>query len=223
MSTERNNKPNAPLLGQEMSESLRPGTEVDGIACHLAGDAQAAALTRLELGVMRIQEAFGSWVVEVHKQARGPQLSYQDISLLHCVRLRGGTPTLGEMLTFQHRHDLSSLQYGFKKLEALGLLKKVRAESKRETAYDITERGIDITARYAALRYQTLVSLCAEIVGMEEAMNDAAAVLERLIGLYDQATQSVLNDYILNRNARAATAESGTAAPRPAPFNRKRK
>ena len=227
MSTDRNSKSGA-LLGQVTGESLRTGAGLDGTNCHLAGDAQAAALTRLELGVMRIQEAFASWVVEVHKQAKGPQLSYQDISLLHCVRLRGGTPTLGEMLTFQHRHDLSSLQYGFKKLEALGLLKKVKAESKRETAYDITERGIEITGRYAALRNQTLVSLCAEIVGVEEAMNNAAAVLERLIGLYDQATQSVLNDYILNRNGRAlpvAPAEQApeTTSPRDTPTPRKRK
>jgi predicted MarR family transcription regulator len=168
--------------------------------CHLAADRCGAALTRLELGVMRIQEAFGSWVVELHKQSKGPQLSFQDIALLHCVRLRGGTPTLGEMLIFQHRHDLSSIQYGFKKLETCGLLRKVKAASKREIAYELTELGQRITDRYARLRSEMLVGLCAEIVGMESSMNEAAAVLERLIGLYDQATQSLLNDHILKRD-----------------------
>jgi len=168
-------------------------------SCHLAVDRCGAALTRVELGVMRIQEAFGCWVVELHKQSKGPQLSFQDIALLHCVRLRSGTPTLGEMLIFQHRHDLSSIQYGFKKLESLGLLRKVKAASKREIAYEITEVGRQITDRYATLRSEILVGLCAEIVGMEEAMHEAAAVMERMIGLYDQATQTLLNDHILKR------------------------
>lgn len=164
---------------------------------HLAADPQLAALTRLELGVMRMHEAFGGWMLEVHKQAKGPQLSYQDISLLHAVRLRGGTPTLSEMLTFQHRQDLSSLQYGFKKLEAQGLLKKVKAQSKREIAHQITEKGLAITDRYAELRQQTLAKLLAEIPGAEETMHGASSVLERMIGLYDQATQTLLNEHIL--------------------------
>jgi predicted MarR family transcription regulator len=172
-------------------------SEDRGADRHLASDPQLAALTRLELGVMRMHEAFGGWMVEVHKQAKGPQLSYQDISLLHAVRLRGGTPTLSEMLTFQHRHDLSSLQYGFKKLEAQGLLKKVKTQSKREIAHEITPKGLAITDRYAELRQKTLVKLLADISGGEETMHGASAVLERMIGLYDQATQTLLNEHIL--------------------------
>ncbi len=174
---------------------------------HLASDPQLAALTRLELGVMRMHEAFGGWMVEVHKQAKGPQLSYQDISLLHAVRLRGGTPTLSEMLTFQHRHDLSSLQYGFKKLEAQGLLKKVKTQSKREIAHQITEKGLAITDRYAELRQQTLVKLLADIPNVEATMHGASAALERMIGLYDQATQTLLNEHILYGDSFRAPAD----------------
>ena len=167
---------------------------------HLASDPALAALTRLELGVMRMLEAFGSWIVEVHKQAKGPPLSYQDIALLHAVRLRGGTPTLSEMLIFQHRQDLSSLQYGFKKLEAQGLLTKVKTHSKREIAHKITEKGLAITDRYAELRERTLTKLLADIGGAEETMRGASALLERMVGLYDQATQTLLNEHILYGN-----------------------
>jgi len=196
MPPERTSTPGAQKTG---SASAQPQDR--SFDRHLATNPQLAALTRLELGVMRMQEAFGSWMVEVHKQAKGPQLSYQDISLLHAVRLRGGTPTLGEMLTFQHRQDLSSLQYGFKKLEALGLLKKIKTPSKREIAHQITEKGFAITDRYAELRQQTLVELLRDMTSAEEAMHSASAVLERMIGLYDQATQTLLNDYMLNRNS----------------------
>lgn len=178
--------------------------------CHLAHTSYAATLTRLELGVMRIQGAFSSWVIELHKHSNGPQLSFQDIALLHCVRLRSGTPSLGEMLIFQHRHDLSSLQYGFKKLESLGCLRKVRGANRRETAYEMTEFGNQITDRYADLRDRMLVRLCADVVGMDQAMNDAAAVLERMTGLYDQATQSLLNEHILQRDKLYARAGERT-------------
>lgn len=182
-----------------------------GAGRHLTADPQLAALTRLELGVMRMHEAFGSWMVEVHKQAKGPQLSYQDISLLHAVRLRGGTPTLSEMLTFQHRQDLSSLQYGFKKLEAQGLLKKVKSQSKREIAHQITEKGLAITDRYAELRQQTLVKLLADIAGAEETMHGASVVLERMVGLYDQATQTLLNEQ-LYRGGFQPSADGGSGS-----------
>ena len=185
----------AKAVGVEIRSDVRESE------CHLAHDGCAATLTRLELGVMRIQEAFASWVVELHKHSKGPQLSFQDIALLHCVRLRDGTPSLGEMLIFQHRHDLSSLQYGFKKLETLGCLRRVRGPNRRETAYAITDFGRQITDRYADMRNRILVRLCAEVLGMDAAMNNAAAVLERLIGLYDQATQSLLNEHILGRDS----------------------
>lgn len=183
-----------------MSPGLTSGStnsEEHSVDRHLAADPKLAALTRLELGVMRMQEAFGIWMVEVHKLAKGSQLSYQDISLLHAVRLRGGTPTLSEMLIFQHRQDLSPLQYGFKKLEAQGLLKKVKTQSKREIAHQITEKGLAITDRYAELRQKTLGNLLTEISDVEQAMHSASTMLERMIGLYDQATQTLLNEHIL--------------------------
>ncbi len=164
---------------------------------HLVGDRNAAALTRLEMGVLRVQEAFASWVVELHKHCAGGRLNFHDIALLHCVRLRGGTPTLSDMLVFLHRMDLSALQYSFRKLEKLGLVRRVRGAVRREVAYDVTEQGRELTTKYARLRHEMLVHLIGDIVDMDESMHAAAAVLERLVGIYDQATQSILNERLM--------------------------
>lgn len=174
-------------------------SNVLGSVCHLARDECAARLTRLELGFMRISKAFESWVIELHKQTKGPQLSFEDIAMLHAVRLRGGSATLGELLIFQHRYDLSAIQYSVKKLQALGLLRKVRGGSKREVAYELTLDGHDITERYAELREQALVQLCAGIPDLDRAMPGAAETIERLIGVYDLATQSLLNTNLLRQ------------------------
>jgi predicted MarR family transcription regulator len=178
---------------------------------HLVADNHAAALTRLEMGVLRAQEAFASWSVELNKHCAAGQLSFQDIALLHCVRLRGGTPTLSDMLVFLHRTDLAALQYSFRKLEKVGLVRRVRGATRREVAYEATEKGRAITNEYARRRHEVLVRLVGEIVDMDQSMHAAAAVLERMVGIYDQATQSVLNEHLL------AQSSPYTSSPRPEP------
>jgi predicted MarR family transcription regulator len=179
---------------------------------HLVADRHAAALTRLELGVMRAQEAFASWAVELNKHVAGEQLSYQDVALLHSVRLRGGTPTLTDMLIFLHRHDLAALQYSFRKLEKHGLVRRSRGAMRREITYDVTDKGRHLTDAYARLRHEVLVKLVGGIMDMDESMHAAAAVLERMVGIYDQATQSILNEHLLAQSSAYTAAPPATAA-----------
>ncbi len=157
---------------------------------------------------MRSHEALSSSALEIHKHVGGPPLSWQDVALLHSVRLRGGNPTLTDMLVFLHRHDLAALQYSFRKLESLGLVRKVRGPSRRERAYAITEPGIRLTDEHSKTRGEVTVNLCKDIVDMDSNMHLAAAVLERLVGMYDQATQTVLNGRVLRGPARIAERES---------------
>lgn len=210
--------PRAPLLPLGPRQ---PATQ----ELHLAADAHAAALTRLELGVMRAQEAFASWAVELNKHVAGETLSYQDVALLHSVRLRGGSPSLTDMLIFLHRHDLAALQYSFRKLERLGLVRRLRGAMRREISYDVTDKGREITEAYARLRHEVLVKLLGGIVDMDRSMHDAASVLERMVGIYDQATQTILNEHLLaqsnphtrsdgkRRESRKSKANGGTAQP----------
>jgi predicted MarR family transcription regulator len=163
---------------------------------YMSDDSLTGTLTRLELGFMRASEALASWAVEAHKHLGVESLSWQEVSVLHCVRLRGEHPTLAELLLFLHRHDLSALQYCLRKLERHGLVRRSRGVSKREIAFSITDEGRRITDAYVAYRRDVLVGLCRQIKEMEESMAVAASVLERLIGVYDQATQTVYNDRI---------------------------
>lgn len=164
---------------------------------HMSTDGLSAALVRIELGLMRMHEAFSSWALELQKHVSGYQMSFQEAALLHCVRLRGGTTTLAEMLIFLHRHDLASVNYSLRKLEQLGLIKRRRGPYRREVAYAITERGQEITEAYARFRQRVLVERFREIPGMQQTANEVAAVVERMIGIYDQATQSIMNQPLI--------------------------
>jgi predicted MarR family transcription regulator len=163
----------------------------------MSADGLSAALVRLELGLMRIHEAFSSWALELQKHVSGYQMSFQEAALLHCVRLRGGTTTIAEMLIFLHRHDLAAVNYSLRKLEQLGLIERKRGPYRREVAYAITEHGREITDVYSRFRQRVLVERFREIAGMQQIANEVAAHIERMIGIYDQATQSIMNQPLI--------------------------
>jgi predicted MarR family transcription regulator len=164
---------------------------------YLSPNTTAAALTRLELALMRSAAAFTRWAPELHKFATGEQLTFQEAAIMHCIRLRGGSTTLAEMLIFLHRHDLAAVQYSLRKLEKSGLVRRAKGPQRREIYYFITEKGKEQTVIYGQMRARLLVKLCESIVGFESSMANAAAVLERLTGIYDQATQDALNQHLL--------------------------
>jgi predicted MarR family transcription regulator len=172
---------------------------------YLSPNATAAMLTRLELAIMRSSAAFSRWAPELHKLATDQQLTYQEACVLHCLRLRGGSSTLAELLIFLHRHDLAALQYSLRKLEKAGLVRRAKGSQRREIYYYITEKGQSQTDAYAEQRKQLLVSLCDDVVGLQANMGTAAKVLERLTSLYDQATQDALNQHLLSSAPRAWT------------------
>jgi predicted MarR family transcription regulator len=164
---------------------------------HMSADGLSAALVRFELGLMRMHEAFSSWALELQKHVSGYQMSFQEAALLHCVRLRGGTTTHAEMLIFLHRHDLAAVNYSLRKLEQLGLIVRKRGPYRREVAYAITDHGREITDVYSRFRQRVLVERCRAIPGMQQTANEVAAVIERMIGIYDQATQSIMNQPLI--------------------------
>lgn len=174
---------------------------------YMSVDGLSATLTRMELGLIRLYEAFSSWALELQKFVSDDPMTFQEVSLLHCVRLRGGTTTLAEMMIFLHRHDLAAINYSLRKLEKNGLIKRLRGKYRREVAYAITDPGRAVTESYAQLRQQVLLHLCREVVDFQTSSNDASAAMERMIGIYDQATQSILTRSLI------ATASSVPQAP----------
>lgn len=157
----------------------------------------ARVLTRTELAMIRAVEAFSRWSVFLNKAVSDAALAHQDIWILHAIRMRGGAQNLSEILLFLNRNDVSSIQYSLKKLERHGLVERVVGNSKREAGYTLTSEGADMTEAYGKLRDHLLLDIVADQQNIEDALTHAAQTLERLTGLYDQATQVVLNRRIL--------------------------
>jgi predicted MarR family transcription regulator len=161
-----------------------------------ARDPWTTSLTRLEMALLRVWEAFGLWATELHGSISAIPLSFQDLAILHVVRIRGGVRNLTEVLRFLNRTDVSNLQYSLKKLENAGLVNRTRGATKREAGYDLTPKGIALTDHYGELRHAMLVRLTRDVVDFDRQMDQAADVLEKLVGMYDQSTQAVMNRHI---------------------------
>jgi predicted MarR family transcription regulator len=159
----------------------------------------AAALTRIELATIRAMEAFGRWAHYLHGSVSGARIGFQEICLLHSIRMRGGAQNLSELMMFLNRTDVSTIQYSLRKIEQHGLIERVTGRSRREAGYRLTEAGVRTTDAYARRRTAILLELIEEINGFTGSLGTAAAALERMTGLYDQATQTVLNQKILAR------------------------
>jgi len=160
---------------------------------------EATALTRLELAILRVYEAFGRWAVELHKLGEdvASPVGFNDIALLHCIRMRGHDPSVSELLHFMNRHDIANIQYSIKKLIKYGLVQTCAGTTKRESRISLTDLGTELTDVYARVRNDVLISLLRSNEGAADQLSQAALSLEHLIGMYDQATQAVLNRHIL--------------------------
>jgi predicted MarR family transcription regulator len=164
---------------------------------YMSTSPEAAALTRAELAMIRANEAFARWIVLLHRCVDGTSLGWQDVALLHVIRMCGGAQNLSELLLFLNRNDVSTIQYSLRKLEQFGLIVRVAGRSKREAGFQLTERGYSATRRYAAQREALLVGLLGEINGFAASLDNAAAVIERLTAMFDQATKAVLNSKVI--------------------------
>jgi predicted MarR family transcription regulator len=184
---------------------------------YMSVDGLSATLTRMELGLIRLYEAFSSWALELQKFVSDDPMTFQEVSLLHCVRLRGGTTSLAEMMIFLHRHDLAAINYSLRKLEKNGLIRRLRGKYRREVAYAITDLGKGVTESYAQLRQQVLLHLCREVVDFQASGNDACAAMERMIGIYDQATQSILTRSLIATDPCAAQTPASVQTAEPPP------
>ena len=164
---------------------------------YMTASETSSSLTRVELAMIRANEAFGRWTYFLHKSVSGSALGAQDVHLLHSIRMRGGAQNLSELLLFLNRNDVSTIQYSLRKIEQAGLIERITGNSKREAGYRLTPAGHTATEAYALLRTEILVALVGDVNGLMQALDAAAAAMERLTGLYDQSTQTVLNRKIL--------------------------
>lgn len=145
----------------------------------------------MELALHHVWEGFSRWSEQVNILSSGEPMPVQDVSVLHVVRMKDRPKTAIEIAKFLHREDLANVLYALRKLARGGFIRKA-GNTPRQIAYEITERGREVTTRYAAIRRLHLVKIIRDLAGPEELLDNFTQRLWMLSGIYEQVTRTAM-------------------------------
>lgn len=153
---------------------------------HLSQSDDEAALTTLELSLERMLHGYHRWKAACLDTVGDYQLGGDDITILNIVRMDDRPRKLADIAGFLNRSDISNLQYAARKLMAAGLIEKVNGSSRKDTMYQTTAEGREVTDRYAETRRRLMVAQTTQ--GIAPASIDAARDLAQVLtGFYEAA------------------------------------
>jgi predicted MarR family transcription regulator len=154
---------------------------------HLATNADDELATSFEFALMQAYEAYQRWVVQGQRLVSYNELNFNEIVVLHIVRMQERAKDAATIAKLVNRDDLPNVLYNLRKLVSIGLINKIRIGA--GTYFEITEQGRIETDRYAELRRDLLVANMHEITQFREKLKTATDLMHSLTGCYDTAAR----------------------------------
>jgi predicted MarR family transcription regulator len=155
-------------------------------SAHLA-DGAAPALSELEFSLTLAATAYQRWIARC-AAAAGTPLSPLEVLILHTVRHRDRPKRLGDITLVLDVEDTHLATYAIRKLERAGLVATHRAG--KEKLVGATDTGRAFCEAYRAVRERLLAAPVAHDGPGEAALSDAADLLRRISGQYNQAARA---------------------------------
>ncbi len=156
-------------------------------AWHLARSAHEANSTDFEWSVLRFQQAFERWIIQLAEITGLAGLSYVEIIIIHVIRMQDRPKTAASIARQLNRDDIPNIQYCLRKLVKMKLCRKVKETGNKTSAYEVTEKGKQLTNSYAEVRREILTEQTKNIDSVDEKLREATKVISLLTGLYDEA------------------------------------
>ena len=156
---------------------------------HLSREEETAFI-EFEFALHHITEAFGRWATELHEHVSGKMMPVQEVSMLQMIRMKDAPKSAAEVAKYLNRTDSANVLYALRKLEKAGLIEKSPGPP-RETTYQVTKLGREVTDRYAAKRRELLLSLIDRMSQSGSMFDTVNRTLWLMSGLYEQAARTV--------------------------------
>lgn len=154
---------------------------------HLSRTFEESSLTDFEFSFMHAMHAFERWLIQAARALQLDELSSQEIIILHVVRMMDRPKDASTVAHLLNRDDLSNVQYSLRKLEKLSLIEREKFGS--SSRYSISERGLDLTERYAAVRRNMLVRQLSQLDNLSHRLENGTELNELLAGFFDVAAR----------------------------------
>lgn len=158
---------------------------------HLAKNETEFSVTEFEWALIRFNEAFSRYVLTTGliTVGEGIDLTYSEHVILHVVRMLNRPKTVAIIAQQINRHDIPNIQYSLRKLEAAGLISKVKERGGKSYFYTVTPRGIEVTDSYYQVKQELIFRRLDDIAGAGEKFAQASRFLSLMTGIYEEAAR----------------------------------
>lgn len=150
---------------------------------HLAQTEEEIKITDFEVRLWRVFFGFLRWQEECEKNVNGTNLTGQDLSALHMIRMKDRPKSITDIARLLNRDDSFNIQYSIRKLLKMGLIQKV--SSGKSVTYQMTPAGIQNTDNMALARRKILVEMFIKNADLN--LESTMEILAKVKSIYDEA------------------------------------
>jgi predicted MarR family transcription regulator len=173
-----------------MIQKGKPQRPADGIdrSWHLARMPVEVDVAEIEYALMRTNQAFERWQTECLASVIDFAASGEENAMLHIIRMNDRPKTIKDLARLANREDIPNMQYSLRKLIGAGLVAR-QGSGRAGVTYTVTERGREVTDKYAEVRATLLVDAIASVPNFPQRLEEATRTLELLTGIYEQVAR----------------------------------
>ncbi|MCP5389341.1 MAG: winged helix DNA-binding protein [Novosphingobium sp.] len=156
---------------------------------HLAKSDFEYKVTSFEWSILRFAESFSRFVAETGSVIFASDLKMSEHIILHVIRMQDRPKSSATIAHLMNRDDIPNIQYCLRKLEAAGLVQKIREGKGNQFTYVVTELGEEVTYEYHDIKAQILMNRLIEIQNAPEKLETLTNFLSILTGVYEEAAR----------------------------------
>jgi len=155
---------------------------------HLARTPVEVDVAEIEYALMRTNQAFERWQTECLESVVDFAASGQENAMLHIIRMNDRPKTIKDLARLANREDIPNIQYSLRKLIGAGLVSR-EGSGRSGVTYSVTDKGRDVTDRYAEVRGALLIDAIESVPNFPQRLEEATRTLELLTGIYEQVAR----------------------------------
>ena len=156
---------------------------------HLGQTSHEAMTTEFEWSILRFQQAFERFCLQVANISGLVELSYPELILLHVIGMQERPKTAALIARQLNSDAINNIQYSLRKLLNYKLIIKIKEGGGKIYTYDVTKKGRAMVNEYAQIRQLVLTEQTKSIEEIDRKLYESAKLISLLTGLYDEAAR----------------------------------
>jgi predicted MarR family transcription regulator len=156
---------------------------------HLGGTHHDAMTTEFEWAMLRFEQAFQRFMLQIASMCGLGELSSAELVLLHVIRMQDGPKTAAVLARQLNIDGVTNVQYSLRKLLNSGFVDKIKGGNSKIWMYAVTERAAAMLDEYTRIRREMLTDQTKNFEHIDKKLYEAAKLISLLTGTYDEASR----------------------------------